>query len=47
MKASLFRKNMNPQVAILYATVRDTYIRLRNLVESTEEKELSFKGSEK
>ncbi|MGH1285917.1 DinB family protein [Bacillus toyonensis] len=46
MKDLYLEKNMNPQVAILYATVRDTYIRLRNLVEGTEEKELSFKGSE-
>ncbi|PGE57999.1 hypothetical protein COM69_29755 [Bacillus toyonensis] len=46
MKDLYLEKNMNPQVAILYATVRDTYIRLQNLVESTEEKELSFKGSE-
>lgn len=46
MKDLYLEKNMNPQVAILYATVRDAYIRLRNLVESTEEKELSFKGSE-
>ena len=41
---SLFRKNMNPQVAILYATVTDTFKRLQKLVEGTDEKELSFKG---
>lgn len=37
---------MNSQVAILYATVTDTYKRLQKLVEGTDEKELSFKGSE-
>lgn len=41
---SLFRKNMNPQVAILYATVADTFKRLQKLVEGTDEKELSLKG---
>lgn len=35
---------MNPQVAILYATVADTFKRLQKLVEGTDEKELSFKG---
>ena len=37
---------MNPQVAILYATVTDTFKRLQKLVEGIDEKELSFKGSE-
>lgn len=35
---------MNPQVAILYATVADTFKRLQKLVEGTDEKELSLKG---
>ncbi|MGE7632369.1 DinB family protein [Bacillus paramycoides] len=46
MKDLHLEKDMNSQVAILYATVRDTFKRLQNLVEGTEEKELSFKGSE-
>ncbi|MCU5380416.1 DinB family protein [Bacillus cereus] len=46
MKDLYLEKNMNPQVAILYATVTDTYKRLQKLVEGTGEKELSFKGSE-
>ncbi|HDR4423719.1 TPA: DinB family protein [Bacillus cereus] len=46
MKDLHLEKNMNPQVAILYATVTDTFKRLQKLVEGTDEKELSFKGSE-
>ncbi|MGE6598327.1 DinB family protein [Bacillus proteolyticus] len=46
MKDLYLEKDMNPQVAILYATVLDTFKRLQNLVEGTEEDELSFKGSE-
>ncbi|HHT7239680.1 MULTISPECIES: DinB family protein [Bacillus] len=46
MKDFYLEKDMNPQVAILYATVTDTFKRLQNLVEGTEENELSFKGSE-
>ncbi|GAB6612359.1 MULTISPECIES: DinB family protein [Bacillus] len=46
MKDLHLDKNMNPQVAILYAMVTDTYKRLQKLVEGTGEKELSFKGSE-
>ncbi|MGE7867346.1 DinB family protein [Bacillus paramycoides] len=46
MKDLHLEKNMNQQVAILYATVSDTFKRLQNLVEGTEKKELSFKGSE-
>lgn len=44
MKDLYLEKNMNPQVAILYATVADTFKRLQKLVEGTDEKELSFKG---
>ncbi|MGG3401959.1 DinB family protein, partial [Bacillus paranthracis] len=43
MKDLYLEKNMNPQVAILYATVADTFKRLQKLVEGTDEKELSFK----
>ncbi|MFJ8520832.1 DinB family protein [Bacillus cereus] len=46
MKDFHLEKNMNPQVAILYATVTDTFKRLQKLVEGIDEKELSFKGSE-
>lgn len=46
MKDLHLEKNMNPQVAILYATVTDTFKRLQKLVEGTDVKELSFKGSE-
>ncbi len=46
MKDLLLQRNMNPQVAILYATVTDTFKRLQKLVEGTDEKELSFKGTE-
>ncbi|SME49412.1 DinB superfamily protein [Bacillus mobilis] len=46
MKDLHLDKNMNPQVAILYAMVTGTYKRLQKLVEGTGEKELSFKGSE-
>lgn len=46
MKDLHLEKDMNPQVAILYATVTDTFKRLKVLVEGTVEKELSFKGSE-
>ncbi|WP_242234979.1 DinB family protein [Bacillus cereus group sp. BfR-BA-01316] len=46
MKDLHLEKDMNPNVAILYATVRDTFERLQNLVEGTEEKELSYKGPE-
>lgn len=46
MKDLHLEKNMNPQVAILHATVTDTFKRLKVLVEGTVEKELSFKGSE-
>ncbi|WP_242212792.1 DinB family protein [Bacillus cereus group sp. BfR-BA-01383] len=46
MKDLYLEKDMNPQVAILYATVTDTFKRLQSLVEGTEEEELSFKGSE-
>ncbi|HFJ9420248.1 hypothetical protein COK69_10620 [Bacillus cereus] len=44
MKDLYLEKNMNPQVAILYATVADTFKRLQKLVEGTDGKELSFKG---
>ncbi|MGD6892008.1 DinB family protein [Bacillus mobilis] len=46
MKDLHLEKNMNLQVAILYATVTDTFKRLQKLVEGTDEKELSYKGSE-
>ncbi|GMR68734.1 MULTISPECIES: DinB family protein [Bacillus] len=46
MKDLRLEKNMNSQVAILYAMVADTFKRLQKLVEGTDEKELSFKGSE-
>ncbi|HGH7175706.1 TPA: DinB family protein [Bacillus wiedmannii] len=46
MKDLHLEKNMNPQVAILYATVTDTFKRLQKLVEGTAEKELSYKGLE-
>jgi len=46
MKDLYLEKNMNPQVAILYAMVTDTFKRLQKLVEGTDEKELSFKGTE-
>ncbi|MFC9448292.1 DinB family protein [Bacillus cereus] len=46
MKDLHLEKDMNPQVAILYATVTDTFKRLKVLVEGTVEKELSFKRSE-
>ncbi|MEI3893454.1 MULTISPECIES: DinB family protein [Bacillus] len=46
MKDLRLEKNMNRQVAILYAMVTDTFKRLQKLVEGTDEKELSFKGSE-
>ena len=46
MKDLYIDKNMNPQVAILYAMVTDTFKRLQKLVEGTDEKELSFKGTE-
>ncbi|TCW57853.1 uncharacterized protein DUF664 [Bacillus thuringiensis] len=46
MKDLHLEKNMNPQVAILYATVTDTFKQLQKLVEGTDEKELSFKGAE-
>ncbi|MBJ3790188.1 DinB family protein, partial [Bacillus sp. OA1] len=44
MKDLYLERNMDPQVAILYATVADTFKRLQKLVEGTDEKELSFKG---
>ena len=40
----LYLEKYEPQVAILYATVADTFKRLQKLVEGTDEKELSFKG---
>ena len=46
MKNLYLERDMNSQVAILYATVRDTFKRLQNLVEGTEKVELSFKGAE-
>ncbi|MEN3131251.1 DinB family protein [Bacillus albus] len=46
MKDLYLERNMDPQVAILYATVADTFNRLQRLVEGTEENELSYKGSE-
>lgn len=46
MKDLYLERDMNSQVAILYAAVRDTFKRLQILVEGTEEKELSFKGAE-
>ncbi|PFS59304.1 hypothetical protein COK41_19970 [Bacillus cereus] len=46
MKDLHLEKNMNPQVAILYGTVTDTFKRLQKLVEGTDEKELFFKRSE-
>lgn len=46
MKDLHLEKDMNPQVAILYATVTDTFKRLQDLVEGTDENELSFKESE-
>lgn len=46
MKDLRLERNMNPQVAILYAMVMDTFKRLQKLVEGIDEKELSFRGSE-
>lgn len=46
MKDLHLESKMHPQVAILYATVADTFNRLQRLVEGTEENELSYKGSE-
>ncbi len=46
MKDLHLERKMDPQVAILYATVADTFNRLQRLVEGTEENELSYKGSE-
>ncbi|MES5939119.1 MULTISPECIES: DinB family protein [unclassified Bacillus cereus group] len=46
MKDLHLEKNMNPQVAILYAMVTDTFKRLQKLVEGIDEKELSFEKSE-
>jgi len=46
MKDLHLERNMDLQVAILYATVADTFNRLQRLVEGTEENELSYKGSE-
>ena len=44
MKDLHLESKMDPQVAILYATVADTFNRLQRLVEGTEENELSIKG---
>ena len=38
MKDLYLERNMDPQVAILYATVADTFNRLQRLVEGTEER---------
>ncbi|MDA1677813.1 DinB family protein [Bacillus cereus group sp. TH152-1LC] len=46
MKDLHLDKNMNTQVAILYATVIDTFKRLQKLVEGIDEKELSFEEAE-
>lgn len=46
MKDLHLERKMDPQVAILYAMVADTFNRLQRLVEGTEENELSYKGSE-
>ncbi|MCZ6943290.1 DinB family protein, partial [Bacillus mycoides] len=46
MKDLHLEKDMNPNVAILYATVTDTFKRLQRLVEGIEKNELSYKGSE-
>lgn len=43
MKDLRLERNMNPQVAILYAMVTDTFKRLQKLVEGIDEKELSFR----
>lgn len=45
MKDLHLEKDMNPNVAILYATVTDTFKRLQRLVEGIEKNELSYKGS--
>ena len=44
MKDLYIDKNMNPQVAILYAMVTDTFKRLQKLVEGTDEKNCHLKG---
>ncbi|PEY29021.1 hypothetical protein CN354_27155 [Bacillus cereus] len=44
MKDLYLERDMNPHVAILYATVSDTFNRLINLVESVEKEELYYKG---
>ncbi|EEM16684.1 hypothetical protein bpmyx0001_24860 [Bacillus pseudomycoides DSM 12442] len=36
---------MNPYVAVLYATVSDTFKRLRELVKDVGKEELHYKGS--
>ena len=46
MKDLHLEKDMNPNVAILYATVTDTFKRLQRLVEGIEKNELSYKGTE-
>jgi uncharacterized damage-inducible protein DinB len=46
MKDLHLEKDMNPNVAILYAMVTDTFKRLQRLVEGIEKNELSYKGSE-
>lgn len=46
MKDLHLEENMHPQVAILYATVTDTFNRLQRLVEGIEQSELYYKGSE-
>ncbi|MEH7457070.1 DinB family protein [Bacillus sp. JJ1127] len=44
MKDLCLEKGMSPHVAILYATVSDTFKRLRDLVEDVGKEELNYKG---
>lgn len=44
MKDLYLERDMNPHVAILYATVSDTFKRLRDLVEGVGKEELYYKG---
>ncbi|MDZ5610422.1 DinB family protein [Bacillus pseudomycoides] len=44
MKDLYLERDMNPHVAILYATISDTFKRLRDLVEHVGKEELYYKG---
>ncbi|EOP53244.1 MULTISPECIES: DinB family protein [Bacillus] len=45
MKDLYVERDMNPHVAVLYATVSDTFKRLRGLVKDVGKEELHYKGS--